>query len=149
MWIFSNSLATAAISSAASGKVREAVQKCADFIAGEGKITVSEHFIRKAAHFSEFSLLGFLAYFTYFSYLFSKNKAAPICAFSAAATTLFCGAADECIQIFADGRGPSVFDAMIDFSGGICGVFVALVVFFLVTTTKNHSKKAQNTPENT
>ena len=87
MWIFSNSLATAAISSAASGKVREAVQKCADFIAGEGKITVSEHFIRKAAHFSEFSLLGFLAYFTYFSYLFSKNKAVPICAFSAAATT--------------------------------------------------------------
>lgn len=149
MWIFSNSLATAAISSAASGKVREAVQKCADFIAGEGKITVSEHFIRKAAHFSEFSLLGFLAYFTYFSYLFSKNKAVPICAFSAAATTLFCGAADECIQIFADGRGPSVFDAMIDFSGGICGVFVALVVFFLVKTAKNHSKKAQNTPENT
>lgn len=71
----------------------------------------------------------------------------PICAFSAAATTLFCGAADECIQIFADGRGPSVFDAMIDFSGGICGVFVALVVFFLVKTAKNHSKKAQNPPE--
>ncbi len=149
MWIFSNSLATAAISSAASGKVREAVQKCVDSIAGEGKITVSGHFIRKAAHFSEFALLGFLSYFTYFTYFFPKNKAVPICAVSAAATTLVCGAADECIQIFVDGRGPSVLDAMIDFSGGICGVFVALAVFFLIKKAKNHSKKAQNTPENT
>lgn len=66
MWIFSNSLATAAISSAASGKVREAVQKCADFIAGEGKITVSEHFIRKAAHFSRIFPARFFGLFHVF-----------------------------------------------------------------------------------
>lgn len=148
MWIFSNSLATATASGAASGRVRAAVQKCVDFFAGEGKIFVTHHFIRKAAHFSEFALLGFLAYFTYFSYFFAKNKAVPICAFSAAASTLVCGAADECIQIFVDGRGPSVFDAMIDFSGGICGVFVALAVFFIVKKAKKRAKKAEKNHKN-
>ena len=72
-------------------------------------------------------------YDTYFS---AREKTA-ICAFLAAGTTLAGGAVDECIQIFADGRGPSVFDAMIDFAGGICGVFVALAVFFIAKKVKN------------
>ena len=122
-WIFSNSLATAQQSGAASGKVRDAC--------------VSHRFIRKAAHFSEFALLGFLAFFMYDTYFSARKKATAICAFLAAGTTLAGGAADECIQIFADGRGPSVFDAMIDFAGGICGVFVALAVFFIAKKVKN------------
>lgn len=136
-WIFSNSLATAQQSGAASGKVRDAVQKIVDFFFGKGQICVSHRFIRKAAHFSEFALLGFLAFFMYDTYFSARKKATAICAFLAAGTTLAGGAADECIQIFADGRGPSVFDAMIDFAGGICGVFVALAVFFIAKKVKN------------
>ena len=40
-WIFSNSLATAQQSGAASGKVRDAVQKIVDFFFGKGQICVS------------------------------------------------------------------------------------------------------------
>lgn len=39
-WIFSNSLATAQQSGAASGKVRDAVQKIVDFFFGKGEICV-------------------------------------------------------------------------------------------------------------
>ena len=79
-------------------------------------------------------------YDTYFS---ARKKATAICAFLAAGTTLAGGAADECIQIFADGRGPSVFDAMIDFAGGICGVFVALAVFFIAKKVKNTYRRCE------
>ncbi len=142
-WIFSNSLATAQQSGAASGKVRDAVQKIVDFFFGKGQICVSHRFIRKAAHFSEFALLGFLAFFMYDTYFSARKKATAICAFLAAGTTLAGGAADECIQIFADGRGPSVFDVMIDFAGGICGVFVALAVFFIAKKVKNTYRRCE------
>lgn len=145
-WIFSNSLKNAQQSSEASGKVLAAVQAVADTLVGEGKIVISAHFIRKAAHFSEFALFSFLVFFTCCSYLCFKPHAAAIGLACAAGCALVCGAADEIIQIVSEGRAPSVFDAMIDFSGGVAGAFCALLIFVVVkkVVKKRKTRKAEN-----
>lgn len=137
-WIFSNSVKTASESSAASGKVQAAVQSVVDKVVGEGKVSVSMYFIRKAAHFSEFALFSFLAVFTCYSYVYHKPHATAIATGCASILALVCGGADEIIQIFSEGRGPSLFDAMIDFLGGVAGAFFALLI---LVTVKSIAKK--------
>ncbi|MGN1061770.1 MAG: VanZ family protein [Candidatus Scatosoma sp.] len=143
-WIFSNSLKNAQQSSEASGKVQAVLQAVADKLAGEGKIVISARFIRKSAHFSEFALLSFLVFFTSYSYLCFKPHATAIGLGYAAGVALVCGAADETVQIFAEGRAPSVFDAMIDFSGGVAGAFCALLLFVIVRSIVK-KRKARKT----
>lgn len=67
-WIFSNSLKNAESSSSQSGAVLRAIQNFFDVLFPGGGIVVSSHFIRKAAHFSEYALLGAMLFFTYRSY---------------------------------------------------------------------------------
>lgn len=143
-WIFSNSVKTAPESSAASEKVLAAVQSVADKVLGEGKLNVSMYFIRKAAHFSEFALFAFLAFFTCYSYVFKKPHAAAVSMASAAALALICGGADEIIQIFSEGRGPAVFDAMIDFSGGVAGAFCALLILLIAKSIAKKRRKKRD-----
>ncbi|MGN1052215.1 MAG: VanZ family protein [Candidatus Scatosoma sp.] len=57
---------------------------------------------------------------------------------------LICGAADETFQFFSEGRAPSVFDAMIDFSGGVAGAFCALLLFVIVKSIAK-KRKARKT----
>ena len=147
-WIFSNSLKTAPESSAASEKVLVAVQSVIDNVIGEGKVHVSMHFIRKAAHFSEFALFSFLVYFTCCSYLCFKPHAAAVSMACAASLSLLCGCADELLQNFSAGRAPSVFDAMIDFSGGVAGAFCALSVFIIVKSIVKKKRKSKTALNN-
>lgn len=131
-WIFSNSLKTAAQSTVASNRVQRLVQGVCDAIFGDGKVFVSSLFIRKTAHFCEFALLGFLVFFTVYVYVFRKKQALFYCLFVAAGSALLVGAIDEILQIFTEGRGPSPWDTLLDFSGGVAGDFFALIIYFLV-----------------
>lgn len=140
-WIFSNSLKTAPESSAASEKVQTVVQSVIDKVAGEGKVNVSMHFIRKAAHFSEFALFSFLVFFTAYSYICFKPYATAISMACAAALALVCGCADEIIQNFSEGRSPGVFDALIDFSGGVAGTFCAALIFIIIKNIAGKIRK--------
>lgn len=83
------------------------------------------HYVRKAAHFSEYALLGVLAYL-YSSQFFRKTKVRFL-------TTLpFCliyASTDEFHQLFSKGRSGSPVDVMIDFSGSVTGAFF---VFLLI-----------------
>lgn len=97
------------------------VLKIFEWIFGEG--CVSEHFVRKLAHFSEFGLLGFELMFYFESY--------PM----AVAHGLFSALVDESIQIFT-GRGPSVVDVWIDFSGALCGALLTMFILSLVKKKK-------------
>lgn len=143
-WIFSNSLQNATQSSAASGRVLFALQSCVDFLFGEGNVVLSSRFVRKSAHFCEFALLGFLCFYTLISYFLSSKRQKRICFFAASFCTLLVAAADETIQLFVEGRYASVLDALLDFSGGVCGSAFALLTFWLFLAFKRKRKNIHN-----
>lgn len=74
--------------------------------------------IRKAAHLTEYFVLGMLLYKTFSTYFY---KAVGI--FSIAAGFLY-ACTDEFHQYFVPGRGPAFMDVMIDTAGVILGVML-------------------------
>ena len=82
---------------------------------------VTDHLVRKLAHFTEFAALG--AEFALLSVFLRKLS------FQSILNCLFAGlvvaVADETIQIFSS-RGSQVIDVVLDFSGVIAGVLVLL-----------------------
>lgn len=92
-FIFYNSLESKAESGARSGAVVEAIKPVLD---PKGKISeeIFEHYVRKAAHMTEFGTLGMLMF-----------------------GVLFVAALDEFVQSFT-GRGSLVSDVLVDFAGG-------------------------------
>ena len=91
------------------------------------------HYVRKAAHFLEFALLGLLSaslvrlIWLYVSWRLVGWQTAGI-------PSVFCllmATTDEVYQIFT-GRGPAVKDVMIDFCGAVSGVlFLHLAVWLI------------------
>ena len=85
---------------------------------------ITEHIIRKLAHFTEFTALGILLSID--TVLFLKNMKQYIW------IPLFIGLLvaliDETIQLFPIGRSSSVKDVWIDFSGVIFGTILLLVL---------------------
>ncbi len=89
------------------------------------EIVEGMHFyIRKAAHFSEYALLGVITFLNSSLY-FNRTKTRFL-------TTLpFCllyAATDEMHQLFTDGRCGSPVDVMIDFSGSVTGTLFIFIV---------------------
>ena len=87
-----------------------------------------EFSIRKLAHFSEYFLFGlFLCIFfrtfdkkLWMTLLFTLGIAVPYAAL------------DEWHQAFVPGRGPAVWDVMIDSSGALGGALLALLGWYLI-----------------
>ena len=104
------------------------------------EIVEGMHFyIRKAAHFSEYALLGVIAFLNSVLY-FTKTKTRffttlPFC--------LLYAATDEMHQLFTDGRCGSPVDVMIDFSGAVTGTIFIFIVFTVVNAVK---KKHDRSP---
>lgn len=98
--------------------------------------SVTEKFIRKLAHFAEYSLLGMLLSVTYYVYL-RKIKSALI-------ATLITGAViatiDEIIQLFSEGRSCRISDMLLDFSGV---AFASVIVMLIVRAKANKRRKKQ------
>lgn len=99
------------------------------------EIVDSMHFyIRKAAHFSIYALLGFIAWLNLHQYTENTRKkfliSLPFC--------LLYAASDEFHQLFTDGRSGSPKDVAIDFSGAIIGTVIA---FFLIRIISKFQKK--------
>lgn len=87
-------------------------------------IPVTDHFVRKSAHFCEFGLLG--CELTLLFWLRSGASLQNSC--NAAFGALLSAVTDETIQIFS-GRGSQVQDVVLDFSGALVGIlFVSLVI---------------------
>ena len=113
-----------------------------DLPAGEQSLIMQKahRYIRKAAHFSEFALLGFLSacLLLYISGAFRRIKlwltlTAPT------VFTLLYAISDEVHQIFSD-RGPRVTDVLIDFSGAVCGILLVHGIAYLIARKKEGSK---------
>ena len=99
--------------------------------------SVTENFIRKLAHFAEYSFLGSLLSVTYYVHL-RKIKTALI-------GTLITGAVvatiDEIIQLFPAGRSCQVSDILLD----CCGVaFAAAIVMLIIRSIENERLKKLN-----
>ena len=98
--------------------------------------SVTENFIRKLAHFTEYSILGALLSVTYYLYI-HRIKTVLI-------STLISGAViatiDEIIQLFPAGRSCQISDILLD----CCGVaFATAIVMLIIRTIENNRLKKQ------
>ena len=99
-------------------------------IVGEGKVT--DHFVRKTAHFTEFALLGAELRLLFLLLGFGTVQGHMNTLFAALAA----GVTDETIQYFYD-RGSMVLDVVLDF----CGAFFGALVLLLIALGVRHRKK--------
>ena len=100
-------------------------------------IPASEHFVRKAAHFCEFGLLG--CELAGLSLLRGGLCFQSLC--NSAFAALLTAVTDETIQIFT-GRGPQVQDVVLDFSGAVTGI-LGLSLLILLVQKARASRKAR------
>lgn len=99
-------------------------------------VDITEHIVRKSAHFCEFALLGLLSLWTAYSLNGKVLSNLMPCAFVCLATAVI----DELIQIYSPGRSSQVTDVALDFCGAAAGV----VFFILVLSIYNLVKKERN-----
>lgn len=90
---------------------------------------LSTFIIRKAAHFTEYFILGILTY----NAINNDFKLKQALVISVAVVFLY-ACTDEFHQSFIPGRGPAFKDVMIDTSGGIMAAFI---IYLCVTFKKN------------
>ena len=143
-FIYGNSLQTGAESGEASGWVHRLINTIPELL-GWGS-PISEHFIRKAAHFTEFAILGFLicsdiwCIFT-FSWARPLYTTAPFFLVSVPICAVF-ASIDEYLQSFIDGRGPSVTDVFIDTSGALFSTILFIAIYCVIWYI--HKKNVSN-----
>ena len=123
--IWGNSLLTAAESGAVSGGMLAFLGRFLPVLLTEAGHT----FLRKAAHFSEFALLGLLFCGRY--RLARRETPLHLMGFGLAVACI-----DETIQIFTPGRASSLIDVWIDTSGFALGLAVILTAYTIYNKVK-------------
>ena len=105
----------------------------AELLPDREKDPVSEetevHILRKAAHFAEFTALGFLL--SWLMKLLEKKKSLALLLGAIAACV------DETIQFFVPGRGPGWKDVLIDVSGVAAGMILLCLGYAIVRKIRN------------
>ena len=96
---------------------------------------VTDHLVRKLAHFAEFGALG--AELVLLTILLQKVKVQSI--LNCLLAGLVVALTDETIQLFS-ARGSQVADVWIDFSGVLTGVLVLLLIYMIVKFVKQSKK---------
>ncbi|MBQ7922846.1 MAG: VanZ family protein [Clostridia bacterium] len=139
LFIFSNSCKNGEESNAISSGLAESILALFN---GNGNIdTASFHkFIRKTAHFTEFAVLG--AFLTLL--MFSVEKITGRYHVSAIfLSALITAVTDEFIQNFT-GRSSMVSDVLIDFSGAVTGILLAVLIVWQIR--RSRKKKCVSEP---
>lgn len=123
--IFRNSLESGALSSARSQAV---MQKINEILSAVNLGPLSEHTVRKLAHFAEFTLEGFLLMLCLRVYTnrFVRHISWPL--LGGMTTALL----DETIQRFIPNRTSQVTDVWIDMAGVVFGALIALILLLIV-----------------
>lgn len=116
--IWGNSLMTAESSSSVSGGLLDFLSRFLPFLLTE----MGHTFLRKAAHFCEFALLGLL--YCGRHRLTKGEVPAHLMGFGLAVACI-----DESIQIFTPGRASSLIDVWIDTAGFALGLVVIVTAF--------------------
>ena len=129
VFIFSNSMQIGDVSETASGRVLLLMKKVFNRLGMPGAANhLTDHIVRKLAHFCEYALEGFLLMLCLRVYTrhFFKHVSWPMLGGLLTALT------DETIQLFVPGRSGQVTDIWIDFSGVMTGLLVGLILLGLV-----------------
>ena len=104
---------------------------------GAGQI-VTQHIVRKLAHFSEFAAVGGLLLSC--AYCFDRMRPQRY-----AVQVLFAGLSaaliDETIQLFIEGRAGMIADVWIDFAGVVTGALLLLAFYAVYWRTKRFIRK--------
>ena len=103
-----------------------------------GLTDISQHFIRKCAHFVEFAVLGVLL-------MLARNASARAGAFLALRPfyplyALLVPLCDETVQSFYPGRSPQISDVWLDFAGAVTGAVVCFCILWLCGKEKRRRK---------
>lgn len=138
LFIFSQSLLGISASQKESGSVLKAVSPVLEVFVGRGNVT--NHLVRKLAHFTEFFTLGAeLSALLWVRGAFGAQRYL---------NGIFVGAAvalcDETVQLFT-GRGSQVQDVWLDILGAVCGLLFVALLRALVTAIKTRRPKRQKT----
>jgi VanZ family protein len=133
IFIWSNSMKSAAESGKASGAILKVINDNLTKISPYFQLT--EHFIRKSAHFTEFAILGVLLSLTFLT--ISAPKIRCRYAFFAAFFAFIVASLDELLQLFSTGRSCQFTDVLLDFSGACAGIAFVFTVFLLVRRKHN------------
>ena len=145
MWIiFGFSNQDGETSGSISRKITEIITKNINSIQNlpkeekEIKLKKIEHIVRKLAHFSIYTVIGFLLMSLMSTYKIKQKNRIII----SAIIGLLYAISDEIHQAFVPGRGPLVSDVFIDFSGVVVGMFFVLLIISFYTNEmarrKNH-----------
>lgn len=126
LFIFYNGLQEGSASGLRSAEVTQMIN--AALARAGSQLQLSEHTVRKLAHFTEYMLLGFVLMVTLRVY--TRRLIAHI------SWPMFFGlsiaVADEYMQAFQPARTSSVHDVVIDFGGFLVGLGAALVLMLLI-----------------
>lgn len=96
------------------------------------KKELSEHLIRKTAHFTEYAGLSFLITMDFKLFYYDLKKCWDKVLFSGIMVSVI----DETIQLFPVGRSSSISDVWIDFAG-VCSAFIVTALLCRYLEKKN------------
>lgn len=135
-FIWGHSMIPAADSAEESHRVGQWIMPFLEWFVGPGNVT--DHLVRKLAHFCEYSVLGVilgaLALLWESPGAFFRGSYAFLLALAAAVV-------DESIQLVADGRGAQVQDILLDTAGSLSGL---LTVWLLAALLRLLRKRRVN-----
>ena len=123
-FIYHNSLTPAAESAQQSGAVLALLQAALARL-GLDASWLTDHIVRKTAHFVEFALLGVLLW----NGLRSWKLTGVVRVTAEAFLSLFLPFLDETIQLFTEGRSGQVDDVWLDVAG-VCFGTLCMVIFW-------------------
>ena len=129
-FIWGHSLAPKAVSAEESTSVASFLQTLLDTL--HIPITLTNHTVRKLAHFTEHAAAGVLLGLLFFPFARSALKRPRKALLYAAPFALgfLIGLTDETIQLFS-GRGAMFRDVLIDLAGASFGALLSLLILYL------------------
>lgn len=137
-FIFSNSMAVAQVSSASSGRVLTLLQGALRRLGHPALAQrLTQHVVRKMAHFCEYLLEGFLLMLCMRVYSRHPLRHITVPMLGGVLTAL----TDETIQLYSPGRSSQVIDVWLDSVGVLAGILAALVLMALCRLLFHHRDK--------
>ena len=137
-FIFSNSMAVAQVSSASSGRVLTLLQGALRRLGHPALAQrLTQHVVRKMAHFCEYLLEGFLLMLCMRVYSRHPLGHITVPMLGGVLTAL----TDETIQLYSPGRSSQVTDVWLDSVGVLAGILAALVLMALCRLLFHHREK--------
>ena len=134
-FIWLHSMVPAEDSAEESQRIGQILAPILELFVGEGNVT--DHLVRKLAHFCEYGALGVVLgalVLVRRGKLFQWSYAL-LCALAVAVI-------DESIQLLADGRGAQVQDVLLDTAGSLTGLLAVWLIAVLVRWLRHRDRTA-------